>query len=194
MYFSRRPSPHVGDERTRRFTARCIHCGLEVDREGLCGGAGLCRNGGCLGPRAAGAPDYSFRVDSTPLKLRNDMHSRRSGGTRRQFQGAPVRVLAPQRRRCLVHEARRAVVRVRCDRKVRAGDWQDLCAWSFAQAVRIDKQDNTWVADNRSDGHQVQSRSTRRMGVRQQGRGVALRGAAGHRLDALGLLKRQVSR
>ena len=56
---------------------------------------------------------------------------------------------------------------------------KNLYAWSYAHAVRIDKDDNIWVVDKGSDmilKFNPQGRVG--LGVRPQGRGVALHDAA----------------
>ena len=56
---------------------------------------------------------------------------------------------------------------------------KNLYAWSYAHAVRIDKQDNIWVVDKGSDMIlKMNPAGPRRMGVRPQGRVVAFRCAA----------------
>ena len=63
---------------------------------------------------------------------------------------------------------------------------KNLYAWSYAHAVRIDKDDNIWVVDKGSDMIlKMNPEGPRRMGVRPQGRGVALHGAARLRRHAL---------
>ena len=97
-------------------------------------------------------PELPFESVPNPLTLPDDVHFRRNRRRRRQFEGARLRVLARQLDRAVLHGDGRAVARVRRRRaSSSARSARTSTRWSYAHAVRIDKDDNIWVVDKGSD-------------------------------------------
>ena len=95
-------------------------------------------------------PEIPFDADLDFLKLPPDMYFGEVSGVAVNSKGTSSSSRAATRRARL-RRRRGAAARVRQDGKFIREIGKDLYAWSFAHAVRVDKDDNIWAVDKGSD-------------------------------------------
>ena len=134
-----------------------------------------------LARRADRVPEIAYDANADLLKLPDNIHLGEVGRRRDQFEGPHLRLHAHRRTRTRRSATSRTFYTAArgCSSSIRpasscARSAQGVYGFNFAQAVRVDPQDNIWVVDRGLEpGHQVRSRRPRPAGARPQAGSIA---------------------